>query len=170
MQMVKGQSNMSPKTYLKALVLGLVAVAAPLVGTVYAAPAEVSTTVFERALQHEDITDARFDVNRQLGRAWIDVEITPTTAAEVPQSQVIPRMVDGLYYDQSLRKIIYRSGWQQIVCAEDWSFLGATSLKDTGQCRLNISSETRAVDDGFQGRQETIGKVVFEARSSTHGE
>ncbi len=137
---------------------------------VFAAPSTAATIVFEKPLQSEDLTAAHFDVDRQLGRAWIDVEITPTTIAEAPESEVIPRGLDGLYYDQTRKQVIYRNGSRQIVCAEDWSFLASTSLKDTGQCRLSLSSQTRKVDDGFTGREETVGRVVFDAATTNPGE
>jgi hypothetical protein len=128
-----------------------------------------ATIIFEQPLQSEDLTAAHFDVNRQLGRAWVDVELTPTIIAEAPESQVIPRGLDGLYYDQTRKQVIYRNGSGQVVCAEDWHFLGSTSLKDTGQCRLNLSSEKRTFDDGFQGREETVGRVVFDAAATNAG-
>ncbi len=136
----------------------------------FAAPSMAATIVFEKPLKSEDLTAAHFDVNRQLGRAWIDVELTPTTIAEAPESEVIPRGLDGLYYDQARKQVIYRNGSRQVVCAEDWNFLGSTSLKDTGQCQLSLSSETRKVDDGFSGREETVGRVLFDAATTNPGE
>lgn len=130
---------------------------------VLAAAAPVSETIFEKPLQNQDVS-AHFDVNRQLGRAWINVELTPTGISEIQVSEVVPRGLDGLYYDQVRRQVIYRNGAAGIVCAEDSSFLGSTSLKDTGQCQLRVTSETRRVDDGFNGQEETVGRVVFEVR------
>jgi hypothetical protein len=134
-----------------------------------AAPAPASETVFERTLQNESLA-AHFDVNRQLGRAWIDVELTPLDGGEIQDRRVIPEALNGLYYDQARKQVIYRNGLAGVVCAEDSSFLGTTSLKDTGQCRLSVSSEIRRVDDGFNGREETVGRVVFELPSSRQAE
>ena len=127
-----------------------------------AATAPASEKVFERSLHNESVA-ARFDVNRQLGRAWVDVELTSTTPSEIPESQVVPQALNGLYYDPVRRQVIYRTGTSGIVCAEDSNFLGTTSLKETGQCQLRVNAETRKVDDGFNGREETVGSVVFEA-------
>ncbi len=129
-----------------------------------AAQGAISKTVFERVLQNEDLT-AHFEVNRDLGRAWIDVELTPESpgsyiAAHEPE--VLPRAVDGLYYDQASKQVIYRNGTNRVVCAEDSTFLWGKSLKETGQCPLSVTSETRQVDDGFNGHQEIVGKVVLE--------
>jgi hypothetical protein len=79
--------------------------------------------------------------------------------------EVVRRALDGLYYDPASKQVIYRNGAKEIVCAEDSSFLGVTSLKETGRCELRLSSETRRIDDGFKVREETVGKVLFEARN-----
>lgn len=134
-----------------------------------AAAAPASQTVFEKQLHNERLA-ARFDVNRQLGRAWIDVELISNTPGEIPESHVVSEALKGLFYDPVRRQVIYRTGTSGIVCAEDSSFLGTTSLKETGQCQLRVSTETRKVDDGFNGQEETVGSVVFEAVSSASAE
>ena len=131
-----------------------------------AATAPASEMVFQRPLHNESLA-ARFDVNRQLGRAWIDVELTSDTPSEIPESQVVPEALNGLYYDPVRRQVIYRTDTSRTVCAEDSSFLGIITLKETGQCQLRVSTETRKVDDGFNGREETVGSVVFEATPSS---
>ncbi len=124
----------------------------------------VSETVFERPLNHETLT-AHFDVDRELGRAWIDVMIEPS---DYPSREplVVRRKLNGLSYDSTRKAVIYQNGKQNIVCAKDSSFLGMTSLNVTGQCILRTSSETRRVDDGFTPKDEPVGKVVFEARNT----
>jgi len=123
---------------------------------------EVSTTVFERKLSTENL-GAHFDVDRDLGRAWIDVVLTDDYA-EIAAPEVVRRPLEGLYYDTAKKQVIYRKGANGIVCAEDSTFLGIKSLKDTGQCQLRLSSEKRKVDDGARVEEETVGTVVFEAR------
>ena len=129
-----------------------------------AAAGAVSETVFEKPLNHETLT-AHFDVDRQLGRAWIDVMIEPS---DYPSREpiVVRRKIDGLSYDSTSKAVIYQNGKQKVVCAKDSSFLGMTSLNVTGQCILRTSSETRRVDDGFTPKDESVGKVVFEARNT----
>jgi len=125
--------------------------------------AVVSRTVFEKTLDSENLA-AHFDVDRALGRAWIDVVLTDDYA-EIGAPEVVRRPLDGLYYDPAKKQVIYRNGAKGIVCAEDSTFLGMTSLKDSGQCQLRLSSERRKVDNGFKVEEETVGKVVFEARN-----
>ena len=128
----------------------------------------VTKTVFERPLNSKDLDAAHFDVDRDLGRAWIEVVLISDYAVD-EEPEVVRQTLDGLYYDPARKQVIYRIGAKRIVCAEDSSILGVTSLKDTGQCKLRLSSEKRRVDDGFKDDEETVGKVVFEAggRDST---
>ena len=134
-----------------------------------AAKGAIAKTIFERPLQNEELT-AHFDVNRDLGRAWIQVEVSedlPAGYAQSREPEVFPRAVDGLYYDQASKQVIYRNGTTRVVCAEDSTFLWGKSLKETGQCPLRVTSETRQVDDGFNPHQETLGKVLLELPSSS---
>jgi len=157
------------KLWIKKMTFGVaLAVGAFSLPVALAADSTASKTLFERPLQNEDLA-AHFDVKRDLGRAWVDVEVTPETpgsyiAAHEPIE--FRRSVDGLYYDQATKQVIYRNGTTQVVCAEDTSFLWGKSLKETGQCPLSVTSETRQVDDGFNGHQETIGKVTLELPAS----
>jgi hypothetical protein len=146
------------------LILGVVASLLPAVSAAASKPAAVSQTVFEQRLNDEEVDAAHFDVNRDLGRAWIDVDIRSDYTTD-EQPEVVQRALRGLYYDPARKEVIYRSGAKDIVCAEDDSnFLGMTSLKETGQCDLQLSSEKRSVDDGFGVQDETVGKVVFQVQ------
>lgn len=90
--------------------------------------------------------------------------VSPEPSFELQTSKVVSRPLQGLYYDHGRKQVIYRNGTAGIVCAEDSSSSGVASLKDTGQCRLRVSSETRKVEDGFNGGgEETVSRVVFEA-------
>src|SRR5258708_13234951 len=73
----------------------------------FVAPAAAATIVFEQPLQSEDLTAAHFDVNRQLGRAWVDVGLTPRIIAQAPESKEIPPGLDGLFYVPTTKPVIY---------------------------------------------------------------
>jgi len=111
---------------------------------------------------------ADFEVNRELGRAWIDVQLqSPSQGDEQPDSQVISKAVEGLYYDPVRKQVLYRTATENIVCADDARFLWRTYLKPTGQCLLTPVSEKRQIDDGFNVRDRTVARVMFEAKPST---
>jgi len=111
---------------------------------------------------------AEFGVNRELGRAWIDVKLQDTAylGEGVPESEVIMRMLDGLYYDSARKQVLYRTAAETVVCAEDGTLLWTTYLKSTGNCRLTASTEQRKIDDGFNLHEQTVAKLVFDAQTS----
>jgi len=126
--------------------------------------------VFEQPLARwNEQVSAEFGVNRELGRAWVDVGLTTADLGEgPPETVVIPRAVEGLYYDSARKQVLYRAGSEVTVCAEDAKFLFSTYLKSTGQCLLTPRNEKRNVDDGFNIREQTVAKVLFEASTSSH--
>src|SRR5713226_1020241 len=112
---------------------------------------------------------ANFAVNRELGRAWIDVQVEPINplGEELSAPAVISKAVEGLYYDSARKQVLYRTATETVVCAEDATFLWTTYLKNTGQCQLISRTEQRKIDEGFKIRERTVAKVVFEAQTST---
>jgi len=150
----------------KLTVVGLVV--GSFLGVANAAP----IIVFEAPLDnwHQEVS-ADFAVNRELGRAWIDVKVTTESLSEAPPTEeVIMKMVEGLYYDSAHKQVLYRSASEPIVCAEDATFLWKTYLKSTGQCLLNPRTEQRKVDDGFSTVDKTVAQVVFDAQTLTAGQ
>ncbi len=143
-------------------------VGALVVGCVGVANAE-QVIVYETALDgSSEQISASFAVNRQLGRAWVDVEVQPGVSGSEPLFvPPVERQVDGLYYDSARKQVLYRTAAGPIVCAEDATTLGETYLKDTGNCRLIRSNEKRSVDDGFDVREQTVAKVVLDTQTST---
>jgi hypothetical protein len=111
---------------------------------------------------------ADFAVNRELGRAWVDVQVETNPIGDEPiDREVISKAVEGLYYDSARKQVLYRAASGTIVCAEDATFFWRAYLKSTGQCLLTPGTEQRKVDDGFRIRERTMAKVVFEAQSLT---
>jgi hypothetical protein len=153
--------NASEKSLSWILALAVVAFAA---SPVIAAPPKVRETVFERPIYNRDLT-ASFEVDRQHGQGWIEVELTPHIYFEFTDSipEVVRRKLDGLYYDPARRELIYRNGTGSVVCAEDSHFLGTPTLKETGQCKLTVSTEERTADNGLK---QTVSIVLFEATPS----
>jgi hypothetical protein len=135
-----------------------------LVGFVGVANAD-QVIVYEGPLDWDQQISASFAVNRQLGRAWVDVDVRPrVSGSEALFASPIQSQVDGLYYDSARKQVLYRAATGPIVCAEDGT---GTSLKSTGDCRLILSTERRRVDDGFDVHEQTVAKVVLDAQSAT---
>ena len=124
--------------------------------------------VFEAPLDRNQEVSAEFAANRELGRAWIDVQVESTNPGGeglLPR-EVVSKAVEGLYYDPVRKQVVYRTPTGTIVCAEDAKFLWRTYLKSTGQCLITPVTELRKTDDGFKIRERTVAKVVFETQSS----
>jgi hypothetical protein len=114
----------------------------------------------------DQYVSAYFGVNRNLGRAWVEVAVQPYV--DTPQRDVIARkMIKGLYYDAERKAVIYQREGKETVCAEDWHFLLSTSLKTTGNCELKVSAKPRKVDDGFTVETEPVTKVTLVAHNLT---
>jgi len=114
---------------------------------------------------------AEFAVNRNLGRAWIDVKVTTERTTEgPPPEELIMKMVEGLYYDSARKQVLYRTASEPIVCAEDATFLWTTHLKSTGQCLLKPRTEQRKVDDGFNVREQAVAQVFLEVQHASASE
>ena len=139
------------------------------VGSFLGAANAAPIIVFEAPLDnwHQEVS-ADFGVNRELGRAWIDVKLTTDSFSEAPPTEeVIMKMVEGLYYDSAHKQVLYRTASGPIVCTEDTTFLWSTQLKSTGQCLLNERTEQRKVDNGFETREQSLAQVVFDAQTPT---
>jgi len=54
---------------------------------------------------------ANIAVNRELGRAWIDVQVVPNESIgdEPPDVEVTSKSVECLYYDSARKQVLYRS-------------------------------------------------------------
>ncbi len=136
---------------------------ASFVGVADAAP----VIVFEAPLDNwNQEVSAEFAANRQLGRAWIDVQVELINE-ELLEREVTSKAVEGLYYDTARKQVLYGTATETVVCAEDATFLWRTYLKSTGQCLLSSRREQRKMDDGFKIRERTVAKVVFEAQTSS---
>ncbi len=144
-----------------ALAAGLPAVAA---SDSSGTDSDVKKKVFEKVLEDEYVS-ASFGVNRSLGRAWIEVAAAPWVYD--PAREVIAqKSLKGLYYDADRKAVVYQNGANETICAEDWSFLLSTSLRDTGNCDLQVKSATRNIDDGFTVDQEPVTRVTFVAHNA----
>src|SRR5262249_54053295 len=107
---------------------------------------------------------AYFAVNRNLGRAWVEVTASPELVP--PQSNVVARkMIKGLYYDPDRKAIVYERKGEETVCAEDWRFLFSTGLKNTGNCDLQVSMKDRKPDDGYTVSREPVTTVTLVAHN-----
>src|SRR5258708_32210029 len=126
-----------------------VTIGALVIGSFVGAANAGQLIVFEQPLNNwNEEVSADFAANRELSRAWVEVKVTTVALGEEPPTQeVIQKAVEGLYYDSARKQVLYRTGTETIVCAEDATFFWRTYLKSTGQCLLTPSTEQRKMDD-----------------------
>src|SRR5215471_19075595 len=118
--------------------------------------------VYEAVGGSSQLVSASFAVNRELGRAWVNVQLQSSPSSEPAFDPPIEKHVDGLYYDSARKQVLYQTATGPIVCAED----RATYLKSTGNCRLIPITEQRKIDDGFDVREQTVARVVFDVQAT----
>ncbi len=116
-------------------------------------------TVYESPISEFQSVNAKFDVDPELGRAWIDVEKVDSEYFLTRSTQ--NQRVDGLSYDPESKEVIYRAGTNTVVCGEATSFLGTTSVRTTDNCPLVVSYEKRSIDDGTRPSEQTFAKVTL---------
>jgi len=122
--------------------------------------------VYESVGGSSQLVSASLAVNRELGRAWVNVQLQSGPSSEPAFDPPIEKHVDGLYYDSARKQVLYRTATGPIVCAEDATALWATYLKSTGNCRLIPITEQRKIDDGFDVREQTVARVVFDVQAT----
>src|SRR5215813_9696592 len=123
--------------------------------------------VYEAVGGSSQLVSASFAVKRELGRAWVDVQVQSSASSGEPVLYPpIEKHVDGLYYDSARKQVLYRTATGPIVCAEDATALWATYLKSTGNCRLIPITEQRKIDDGFDVREQTVARVVLDVQAT----
>lgn len=97
------------------------------------------------------IIDGNFAVNKTMGRAWVEVEISERargphrdTARSFSKAKV-----EGLTYDMETSKIMLDLNGQSVECAYVTNRRFFSTIKETG-CSLVPRKEKRIFDDGYR--------------------
>ncbi|HEY0972967.1 MAG TPA: hypothetical protein VGE57_00575 [Solimonas sp.] len=126
-----------------ALVLGLSLSAA---NAVAAEP----TPVFTAPIGQEAHKSKRFAINPELGRAWVEIDVTHSFS-ETNESHRVA--IPGLAYNTDSRKVVYDAEGKTVVCANvretgSWLFK-SQRIEPTGDCELTRKYVKVPIDDGF---------------------
>jgi len=145
----------------KSMMFALMLVATPVV--VHASPLLV---LEKEKASDTSLVSAKFDVNRELGRAWLEIAISDSgVVGDYSLAEVILKPVEGLSYDQVSNRVVYTREGRSVVCANDEAFLFQRYLKETGECPISISFENRTLDDGFNQTSRVVSKVVLDPQA-----
>jgi len=120
--------------------------------------------VYDAPLDEFQSVNAKFDIDPELGRAWIDVESVDSEFQTTRST--VSRKVDGLSYDPESKQVIYQAAGSQIVCGEATSLLGMTRVRATDNCPLVVSYENRTIDDGTRPSAQMFAKVTLTPKAA----
>ncbi len=99
----------------------------------------------------------RFSVNRELGRAWVEINVDTSSGDSSFGNDDYRQQVAGLRYDSETKSILLVRDGREVECAR-WKRSGvfglASHFKMTG-CSFAHRLTTRSVDDGFNVRKES---------------
>jgi hypothetical protein len=110
--------------------------------------------------------NAKFEVNRELGRAWVEIQISyPGQSGDDSIVEVIRKPVEGLSFDNATNRVVYTRGDRSVVCANEKALLFHKDYAPTAECPIVISFENRMLDDGFNVSNQVVSKVVFDPKA-----
>lgn len=118
--------------------------------------------------------NAKFVVNDELGRAWVEVEIDGGYVdADLHREEVfLKRKLPGLSYEASSNRVLYRPPGAKaaIVCGafSPGNLFKSAVVHPTGHCPLMTKVEKRPYDDGYHVQQKAfvIVSMTIEGASS----
>ena len=109
---------------------------------------------------------AHFEVNKELGRAWVVMDITEFRRGprNEQRTRSIREKVPGLSYDANTRTIVYDKDGALHECAKVttrgrsiFRYDKITPLN----CSLKVKKAKKAYDDGFRVRHQTVMQAVL---------
>ena len=112
--------------------------------------------------------DTSFAANTELGRAWIVLNMTASTSVNGDEAslpgETIKVKVDGLSLDPSSGNIVFGKDQDAVICATPKKhFLGRnTFYKNTQNCKIQVSLDTKKVDDGFALKKESVANIILD--------
>lgn len=110
--------------------------------------------------------EARFEVNKELGRAWVVMDITDHRSGprREQRTREIRELVPGLSYDANSRTIVYDNDGAIHDCAKVVSRGRSIFRYDKItplNCSLKVKKVRKQVDDGFRIRHQSVMQAVL---------
>ena len=105
-----------------------------------------------------------YRVNKELGRAWIEVTIAESSHGDLHYSDVRAK-VPGLTYSAEINGVVYNKNGEEVVCGtfynSRWTIDRGMSFKDTGRCNISTNKYTKKVDDGYYIKDVKMTEVLL---------
>lgn len=128
----------------------LIAILALVISTVAAAE---STLIYEtKNYSNYDVTTT-FDVNKQLGRAWVNVSLAEFWGDSSTYTDERVK-IEGLSYDAATKSILLERNGETIVCGvfynQRWVIDFGGSIRLTKRCTFTVKKIKVTEDNGFE--------------------
>lgn len=128
----------------------LIAIFALVLSTLAAAE---STLIFEtKNYSNYDVTPT-FDVNKNLGRAWVNILLAEFRGDSSTYSDELVK-IEGLTYDAATKSIVLNRNGETIVCGtfynQRWVIDFGGTIRSTKRCTFKVKKVTVETDEGFE--------------------
>lgn len=118
---------------------------------------------------YADEIQTEFKVNKDLGRAWVNVMTITDYWDEDEDITDNYIKVEGLSYDKDTQEVVYTEQEATVVCASIRSrgrgIFRHLRMDNTSECSFRIATEFKDVDDGFYVRTKKYDVVYLDIPS-----
>ena len=140
----------------------LIALIALMFSTVAAAN---SVLIFETRASGIDELLPEFEINKSLGRAWVNV-VERQYWGDSSTYQDNRVLVEGLSFDMDEKVVTFeKEDGERVVCSKlynrRWVIDIGGSLNDTGRCKFSVKNHAIEIDNGFEIRKVKMLQVFL---------
>lgn len=126
-----------------------------------------STLIFETDNSWDYDVYPEFQINKQLGRAWVNVVLTKSWG-DSTDSYDNRVKVEGLAYNAETKEIVLEKDGQQIVCGNlynrRWVLDFGGTIRMTNRCKFTVKKFKKVIDNGFETHRVPVIHVFFDAQ------
>lgn len=123
-----------------------------------------STMIYETRATGIDELLPEFQINKELGRAWVNVVERQFWGDSSTYSDNRVK-VEGLSYDPATKELVMDKDGERVVCANlinrRWTIDIGGSLRNTDRCSFTVKKTTVEVDNGFEISRVKMLQVYF---------
>lgn len=113
---------------------------------------DLSPFLFRDTLGHESSVDSRFEINRDMNRAWVEmVVVERVTYSQSPRHNFRSK-VEGLSFDPNTSMVVLEHEGKRYECAtvRKSRVFREDVIRNTGECWFTHRMEKVPYDDGYR--------------------
>lgn len=118
-------------------------------------------------LAEKPAVDTTFSADADTGRAWIVLNLTHAKGVAIDEFELpgesFKVRIDGLLLDPGTGNIVFHKGGEATVCAiaNRRRVFRSVYYKNTRNCKIDVSLDSKTVDDGFALKREPFANVFL---------